>query len=296
MRLLNFIILLILVSCNNAKKADPIIANESSYFNYIEKNDIKLGEPKESEWLYSHKEEPQTFENYTLQNPKTLNDSQNIIYLKPIGQFDPIQKKALELTREYLSIFYQTKTILLATITDTQVPKHSKRLRENNNVQLLAPYILDTMLAGQTPKNSIAFMAFTSKDLYPESSWNYVFGLASYTKRVGVSSIYRLQNKVLDSNNFKLCLKRLINISSHEIGHMFTIGHCTFAKCTMNGSNTMQETDLCPNRLCSECQKKLFWNIKYNNKKRLTELCNFFSANWLSEDYGICIGDLEGLE
>jgi archaemetzincin len=139
-------------------------------------------------------------------------------------------------------------------------------------------------------------MAFTSKDLYPKDDWNYVFGLASYGKRVGVSSIYRLQDEILDSTNFSMCLKRLIKVSSHEIGHMFTISHCTFAKCVMNGSNSLYESDLSPNRLCSECQKKLFWNIRYNNKKRLADLCNFFSANNLTEDYQISYADLKNLQ
>jgi archaemetzincin len=212
--------------------------------------------------------------------------------LKPIGQFTTLQKKALALTRQYLSIFFQTKTMMLPSISDAFIPKKSKRLREKNNVQLLAPYVLDTLLIKEIPKDAIAFMAITAKDLFPKPDWNFVFGLASYSKRVGVTSIYRLQDTNLDTSNFAICLKRLIDISSHEIGHMFTISHCIFAKCVMNGSNSLVETDSSNNRLCSECQKKLCWNIRYNNNKRLKELSDFFLTNGLVKDYEIINNDL----
>lgn len=293
MKLLKFIILITFCSCTHSKESDPIIQKESEYFTAIQKNDIKLTEPKKGEWRFEHNEKFQTFEIYKSQNPKRLSDSQNVIYLKPIGQFTDLQNKALELTRQYLSIFFQTETILLPCMPDTLIPKRVKRLRENNNLQILAPYVLDTLLINQVPKNSIAYMAITAKDLYPKNEWNFLFGLASYTRRVGVSSIYRLQNKNLDSSNFILCLKRLINVSSHEIGHMFTFHHCIAAKCVMNGSNSLHETDLIPNRLCGECQKKLFWNIRYNNKKRLRELCSFFETNNLQKDYEILNADLK---
>jgi archaemetzincin len=146
------------------------------------------------------------------------------------------------------------------------------------------------------PKDGIALMAISAKDLYPKEDWNYVFGLASYIKRVGVSSIYRLQKAPLDTTNFTLCLRRLINISSHEIGHMMSIYHCTFARCTMNGSNSLQETDLCPNRLCSECQMKLFPNFQYNNRKRLQQLVTFCRENDLQSDFNVLNHDLVALK
>lgn len=296
MRLFIVILPCLLLGCNNPKEADPLMLNANNYFTSIEKNDVKLTTPQKGEWLYDHKEQPQSFQTYKSHHPTRLNDKQHIIYLQPIGAFTPLQLRALELTRQYLNVFYQTESILLPTISDSLVPKKYTRLREKDNLQLLAPYILDTVLLGKTPANAIAYMAFTSKDLFPEEKWNYVFGLASYTKRVGVTSIYRLQNKSLTDTNFTLCLKRLINVASHEIGHMFTISHCTFSLCCMNGSNSLPETDLSPNRLCSECQKKLFWNIGYNNKKRLTELAEFFSTNHLTNDYQLSAADLKALQ
>jgi archaemetzincin len=293
MRPLNFIIAIFLFVCCNREGKDPIIARQSKYFKAIAENDIKLNAPTEGEWLFEHNEKGQTFEEYKKTNPIRPGLEKHVIYLMPIGDFTELQMKVLNLTRDYVEIFFQQNTVLLTAISDKTVPESDIRRRDNNNIQLLAPYLLDTLLKDKTPKDGIALMAISAKDLYPKNDWNYVFGLASYTKRVGVSSIYRLQNKQLDTTNFKLCLRRLINVSSHEIGHMMSMHHCIFAKCTMNGSNNLSETDLIPNRLCSECQKKLFWNFEYDNKKRLNQLINFCKENDLKEDLSILKLDLD---
>ena len=199
----------------------------------------------------------------------------------------------LTLTKEYLEIFFQQNTVLLESIPDTIIPKSARRIGEKGNEQLLAPYILDTVLKRRAPEKAIVLMAITEKDLYPKQEWNYIFGLASYSERVGVCSIFRLQDKSSDTATFKICLSRLINISSHEIGHMFSLHHCINAWCIMNGSNSLHETDSIPNRLCAECQKKLFWNIRYDNKKRLQELIGFFEKNKLERDYILSKSDLD---
>lgn len=285
------IIILCCLACRTETKHDPVIKSQLAYFEATEKNDIKLSAPKPGEWLYDHPEKGQSFEAYQKAKPVKPTNEQSVIYIKPIGNFDTLQLKALRLTRTYVEIFFQLKTVLLPPISDKIVPKNATRTL-NDHQQLLAPYILDSLLTNKIPAAGIALMAITAKDLYPKENWNYVFGLASYIKRVGVSSIYRLQDKELTSANFEVCLRRLINIASHEIGHMFTMAHCTFAKCTMNGSNNLSETDLCPNRLCSECQKKLYWNLGYDNQKRLKELIEFCRKNDLLQDFRILEKDL----
>lgn len=292
MRWILFIIPFLLLSCHATKEKDPFILTQLDYFNAIEKNDIKLDPPKAGEWLFEHKEQGQTFEAYKKTNPIRPTTDKSVIYLMPVGEFTLLQEKALNLTRDYLAIFFQQKTVLLKAVSDNIVPSR----QQGNHLQLLAPYVLDSLLIDKTPKDGIALMAISAKDLYPKNDWNYVFGLASYTKRVGVSSIYRLQNSALDSADFGLCLSRLINISSHEIGHMMSMYHCTFARCIMNGSNSLNETDAAPNRLCSECQKKLCWNFRYDNKRRLKQLSEFCEQNGLRRDFEVLKTDGEAVE
>jgi archaemetzincin len=46
-------------------------------------------------------------------------------------------------------------------------------------------------------------MAITEKDLYPKPDWNFVFGLASYTEQIGVTSMYRLLSYKSGKLDFK---------------------------------------------------------------------------------------------
>jgi archaemetzincin len=292
MKWILFIIPFLLLSCHTNKEKDPFILTQLEYFEAIGKNDIQLDPPKAGEWLFEHKEKGQTFEAYKKTNPIRPTADKSVIYLLPVGDFTPLQEKALRLTRDYLAIFFQQKTILLKAVSDSIVPTR----QQGDHLQLLAPYVLDSLLIDKTPRDGIALMAISAKDLYPKNDWNYVFGLASYVKRVGVSSIYRLQNQQLDTTNFILCLSRLINISSHEIGHMMSMHHCTFALCTMNGSNSLNETDVSPNRLCSECQKKLCWNFRYDSKQRLKQLREFCRGNGLQRDFEVLEADGEAVD
>lgn len=279
MRPLLLLLLCILSSCYHQEK-DPVIRAEAQYFKAIAQNDIQLSAPAEGEWLFEHSEGGQTFEAYKKANPVKPGPNRSVIYLLPVGEFTALQQKALLLTRAYVAIFFQLETVLLHPIADTAVPT---RL-QTDHLQLLAPYVVHTLLADKMPANGIALMAISAKDLYPKASWNYVFGQASLTKRVGVTSIYRLQNEQLDTANFSQCINRLTNISSHEIGHMLSLHHCIFARCVMNGTNSLVETDNAPNRLCSDCQKKLYWNIRYDNKKRLRQLLEFCQQQSLNRD------------
>ena len=183
-----------------------------------------------------------------------------------------------------MSIYFQLKVRVLPEISDSSFPKDQKRIGSNGNEQLLAGYILDDIVSKKLPNDGLVIMGITQKDLFPKPEWNYVFGLASYEKGTGVTSIYRFHNGNLTDDNFNKSLERSIKISSHEIGHMFGISHCLHANCVMNGTNSLSETDYHFARACSLCQKKLNHSLKLNNKKRLEELRNFFEkTNNISE-------------
>ncbi len=279
--------------CHPGGKRDLGKITETEYFTVIKANDIKLDPPQKGEWLYDHKERGQTFEQYKNEEIIRITPERFIIYIMPLGEFDKPQMKLLESTREYLSIFFQQKVVLEDPVSDSLIPGSARRTRENGTVQLLAPYILDSFLRNKIPVNGVTLLAISEKDLYPKADWNYVFGLASYADRIGVSSMFRLQGKKLDSSNYQTCLTRVINVCSHEIGHMFSLNHCIYAKCVMNGSNSLYETNQSPNRLCSECQRKLSWNFHYNNIKRLEDLNAYFKINKLERDFNLSEKDLK---
>lgn len=281
------VIVLLFYSCQKTK--------EEQYFEAIQSNDVALLPPGPNDWLYSHKEKGQSFEGFLKSKHVIPNKDQNIIYIKPIGNFTALQVKQIELTREYLEIYFQLKTKVLKSSSNDVIPKDARRIGYDGQEQFLAGYILDSVLKKEKPLNKIALMGLTEVDLYPKPEWNFVFGLASYTQKVGVSSIYRLQDEKLTEENYNLCLSRLLKICSHEIGHMFGLHHCIDANCVMNGTNSMEETDSNSIRLCSVCQQKLNSSIKYDNKKRLLALEKFFKNNHLNEELKLMKKDLEGI-
>ncbi len=293
LRKLICILLLLSVSCSGKHDTDPVLLNESNFFAAIASNDVALPVPREGEWLFEHKEKGQSFDEYKNSNPVRLNESQNTIYLKPVGSFSKSQLAIIQHTGEYLSIYFQAKCQVLPPIADKIIPDSARRKRSDGNEQLLAPYFLNNILKKDIPSNAIVVMAITEKDLYPKNDWNFIFGLASYHERIGVCSIKRLPGRNVDSLDDNICLSRLIKIASHEIGHMFSLHHCINAMCVMNGSNSLPETDRQPNRVCSECLKKLYWNMRFNNQGRLKSLMDYFKEHELEKDYALAKADYD---
>lgn len=302
MKKITFFILILLCACNKekakeiSKPASKQIPEEASYFKDIKINDVKLPKPSYGDWLFSHPEDGQTFEQYFRSKHIVPTKEENIIYIKPIGKFNSLQKKQIQLVNEYLELFFQLKTKTLEPISNDIVPNSARRMSTEGHEQLLAGYLLNDILKEEKPENRIALMGLSELDLYPKPEWNYVFGLASYRDKVGVSSIYRFQDGKLTAENFDLCLVRLLKTSSHEIGHMFGMHHCINADCVMNGTNSLSETDRSTIRLCSVCQRKLNSCIQYDNKKRLTDLDNFFKRNNLIKESDVMKKDVSVIQ
>jgi len=280
---LKWMILLLVFSCSNSNEQnfenEPIIAQ-------MKRNDQKMPEPQAGDWLSYNKETGQTFEQYKKAKPVMPTDEKKVIYVLPLGDFNEKEMELIQHSAEYLQMFFNLKTVRLQPIKDTIIPDSARRINAFGVEQLWASYILKPFLHNARPKDAIAFIAITKKDLYPEPAWNYVFGLAM--NNLGVMSIHRL----LENEDYTLCLERLIKVVSHEMGHMFSVKHCIHAICVMNGSNSMPETDTQPNRLCSECLKKLSWNLKFDNKKRLEKIRDFFEKHKLTKDYKLIQKDL----
>ncbi len=271
------------MNCNEKTK--------NQYFDRIAKNDVLLSEPNPGEWRYYREEKLQTVELYQKKKKITPSESCKTIYIKPIGEFDSLQRIEIDLMKKYLTIFFQLNVKIEKILPNTIISDSKKRTLSDGNQQILAGYILDSLLKPYKKKDAIVTMAITEKDLYPKPEWNFVFGLASYFDGVGVTSMYRFNDKKLTQNNFKKSLTRLLKTSSHEIGHMFGLSHCVYANCVMNGSNSLVETDSRTLRLCSLCQEKLHSNISYDNEKRLNELLHFLQENNLDEEYKILYKD-----
>ena len=63
-------------------------------------------------------------------------------------------------------------------------------------------------------------------------------------------------------------LNRIIKIATHEIGHMYGIGHCIYYECLMMGTNSLDQTDRNPITFCPVCYRKLWKVLKFDHLKR----------------------------
>jgi archaemetzincin len=279
-------ILIFLFSCQEREK---------SYFEKVALNDVKLSYAKPGEWRYGREEKFQTFTDFQKERKIIPTKEKNTIYLQPIGKFNDLQKKEILLIKEYLKSYFQLETKVLPILSNNIIPESARRIKGENE-QVLAGYVLDSILMKRKPKDAVVLMGITERDLFPRPAWNYVFGMASYEDGVGVTSIYRFANGNLTESNFNQSLERLMKISSHEIGHMLGISHCLNANCVMNGTNNLPETDSHFARACSLCQQKLNSSIQYDNQKRLANLKQFFEKQHLNSEAIRADNDLKLLQ
>ncbi len=282
----------LLAGCKQEEKKKRIYTPDPA-IDALAANDIKLGEPSPGDWLDVHVETGQSFDRYIKSNPVTPSETRNKIYLQPLGRFSVDESNLVKATADYLQLFFNLETRVLPVLSDSIVPPSARRI--NGQEQLKTGFIMD-YLQQHIPDDGIVIMAITPLDLYPSSDFNFVFGQARTKNRVGVSSFNRFISGPLESPYYELCLSRLIKTSSHEIGHMFTCMHCIHAACLMNGTNSLSETDSRPSRLCSECLRKLHWNLHFNIEGRLKSMQAYFTTHNLFSELAMVNQDLAILQ
>ncbi len=226
-----------------------------------------IPEPGPIDWLASQAEQGQTYDQFESGNFNVPDQNHPYLYLQPIG-VDALGEQDLELISYYCSAFFNTEVKLLKPL-----PVDPNRIRSRQNSytdepQLHAGDILK-LLDQNKPEDAYATIAFTTIDLYPDESWNFVFGLANLRESVGVFSFARYGDRETRGN---LYLQRALKVMSHEIGHMYGMKHCIYYHCLMNGSNSLDETDRAPMHLCPVCLRKLHEATKPDHLMRYTKL------------------------
>ena len=257
----------------------------------------RLGEPKPGDWLYHHQERGQTFDGYLTCRPVTPSGDRRVIYIQPLGDFTELQRKIVDLTAEFMGLYFAVPVKVKADIPLSLIPAHAQRDHPTwGDHQVLSTYVLDEVLRPRLPKDACAYLAFTTSDLWPGKGWNFVFGQASLRHRVGVWSIYRNGDPSRGTAAFELCLLRTLKTATHETGHMFSMRHCIAYECNLCGSNSRPESDRRPIVLCPECLAKVCWACNIDPLARYRGLAAFCEREGLAETlelYGKAIGRLE---
>lgn len=286
MKWLVTIFALILASCTNenstantqpAREAKKEISELRSAMPKIAPFFEPMGKPEAYDWLGSHTEPGQTFEEYLDSDPTKPTKERQKIYVLPLGTFTPQQKEVINVTADYLAAFYDLK---VETLPQKALPQqlNKKDTRYNEYLrkrQVRTGYIMDAILKPMLSSDAAALIAFTSDDLYPDDTMSFVFGQASLENRVGVWSLARLELKA----NRATFLQRTLKIATHETGHMFSMRHCTKYECVMSGTNHIGETDRRPIDACPECTAKICWLSDIAVATRYKKLAEFCQKN-----------------
>ncbi len=258
--------------------------------------------PGMQDWLANHPERGQTFDDWFTVLGK--NDVQygprRVIYVLPILKSGLNQKenpsRFLQLLKEYAEAFFVGLTVMMLPSVSSEEMGCKTRVHEVitgvKREQMLARDILK-YIQKDMPYDAYCVIGVTMIDLYPEESWNFVFGMASLVNRCGIFSFARYHPNFLDTKDvndtmesilelppdlLRLGLRRSFEILTHEVSHMFGIQHCIYFACLMNGSNHQKESDSRPIFLCPVCLRKLKHAINFDVAKRYEGMLRVFRS------------------
>ncbi len=248
----------------------------------------KMSPPGPHDWRSNHPEPKQTFTGYLQGWRNRPTKKRHTIVLAPLGGLPERTRKDLAILRAYMAAYYT-----LPVRTGRPAPLRGVNSRERSQAgmewtQYLTGDILRKVLRPRVRRDTFCLLGVTMEDLYPEESWNYVFGQASLSSRVGVYSLVRFYPAFWGEEETpearRLGLRRGLRTLVHETGHMFGVKHCKTYDCVMNGSNHLAESDSHPMHLCPECLKKFRWNIGFDVVARYEALKAFYTKHGFEED------------
>jgi len=243
--------------------------------------------PKASDWLAVHRETGQGFDEFVKSKPNRPGEVRRKIYLQPLGQFPAGQVPLVESLREYAGAYFDMEVELLPSLALSASNITTRINPYTRNRQILTGDVL-AILRKNLPSDAFCVLAITMEDLYPEPSWNFVFGQASLRGRVGVYSFARYDpafyGQKRDKDYEKVLLRRSCKVLVHETGHMFGLQHCIYFRCVLNGSNHLKESDSRPLRLCPVCLRKLQYSTEFNVVDRYGELFHFYQRSGFEDE------------
>jgi archaemetzincin len=245
-----------------------------------------MPEPGPDDWLARHPETPQAFADYLRAGRNVPNPQRNVIYLLPVGAF-PSTAPAFGPLAGVVRAFFMLEVKTLPAVNVADVTATTRINEDTKKRQLLAPAVLG-WLRKRLPEDAFGLVAVTMEDLYPEPSWNFVFGMASLEERVGVQSFARQDPAFFGEprpDGWQMhSVRRATWTLVHEISHMFGLTHCTYWRCVVAGANSQDEADRSPLHACPVCLRKLYSAITFDPAAREDALAAAFARLGLDDE------------
>lgn len=243
--------------------------------------------PGPHDWLTEHEEPGQTFEEFFAADLPLPGVTRHVIYLQPLGKFPSDTSPPLKEIRAYTAAYFQMEVKVLPALIPKEAEFEPRKNPRSGGRQILAPAVI-AFLAKRLPADGYCLLGVTMEDLYPEASWNYVFGQASPSARAGIYSFARYDPAFWDDARGRdyhdVILRRSCKVLAHEIGHMFGLWHCIYYHCVLNGGNHMVESDASPQYVCPICLRKLQSSIGFDAGQRYRDLAKFYRRHEWSDE------------
>jgi archaemetzincin len=237
--------------------------------------------------LANHPEPGQTFAGFARSGFHRPDATRRRIYLQPIGDFAPETSPAIADLRECAQAFFQLPVQVLDGLDPADGELTTRMHPQTGKPQVLAPDVL-AWLQRRLPADAYCVLGVTMLDLYPEPSWNFVFGMASTRERTGVFSFARYDpafaGQARGADFQATLLRRSCKVLTHEASHMFGLLHCVHYECGLNGSNHLAESDSRPIHLCPVCLRKLQHAVGFDVLGRYRALEVFYSRVGLAPE------------
>jgi len=170
-----------------------------------------------------------------------LFSDKTIVYILPLGE---VKSDYVNSIKNSIEDFYGVKCVIKNKVPLTDDILTKSKLR----------YDTEKILSKFNSNNFT--IVITEKDIscrdgkYPE--WG-IFGLGLLPGKICVLSSHRLKKNV----THKIVMERLNKVAVHELGHNFSLGHCSNSKnCFMNDADgTIKQVDREKIWLCDKCRK-----------------------------------------
>ncbi len=231
-------------------------------------------------WLDFRDEPGQTFDRWLARPPHVATPARHTIYVLPLGPLNKAKRRIVDKVTAFLPLYFGLPVTVLPPEPFGDVPAAAKRRHpEWGDRQIDTNWILKHRLRPMVPDDAAVLVALTAHDLWPGENWkgggwNYLHGMANYEQRVGVWSLYRLGNA-----GKRRTLLRTLKTASHEIGHTFSMLHCTAYRCNLQGRLGVDESDRTPVALGPNCLAKLVYATGVEPLARFEKL-----AAWMKQE------------
>ena len=131
------------------------------------------------DWVLSQKEYGQTFNNFLKDSYNLIDKERNIIYINPLQEM-PLE--FLDNISLYCQSFFYSMQIKLIKIVSLETLNVKSRINKDTGKKQYHTGQINSNMVKYVPKDAHCLISILLDDLYPEESWNYVFGEALYEK------------------------------------------------------------------------------------------------------------------